>query len=154
MGYTIIYGRQFIKTSKGIIPMVLAGSNNCTEVINGKEVLERRWWPITLAPAEVSPLRAANDLLDSAAKLANGDNADYEFAKYGGKWIYYSGTEKWFRNGIDHAMTIERIRQLRPNQKLRGGVYVRTKPNDTERLENVENLCDTASIERWIDEKG
>ena len=31
MSYTIIYGRQFVKTTRGIIPMLLIGSNNCTE---------------------------------------------------------------------------------------------------------------------------
>lgn len=41
MSYSIIYGRQFVKTTKGIIPMILSGSNNCTEFIQGREVLER-----------------------------------------------------------------------------------------------------------------
>ena len=43
MGYTIVYARTFIKTTKGIIPLVLHGSNNCTEFVNGREVRERSW---------------------------------------------------------------------------------------------------------------
>ena len=49
MSYSIIYGRQFVKTTKGIIPMILSGSNNCTEFIQGREVLERNWYPMTLS---------------------------------------------------------------------------------------------------------
>ena len=30
MSYTIMYGRQFVKTSRGVIPLVLYGSNNLT----------------------------------------------------------------------------------------------------------------------------
>ena len=49
MGYTIIDSRTFIKTTRGIIPLALGGSNNCTEVIYDKnskrrEVRERHWF--------------------------------------------------------------------------------------------------------------
>lgn len=38
MGYTIIDSRTFIKTTRGIIPLALGGSNNCTEVIYDKKL--------------------------------------------------------------------------------------------------------------------
>ncbi len=43
------HDRQFIRTTRGIIPMILSGSNNCTEFIwdaRGRthERRERRWW--------------------------------------------------------------------------------------------------------------
>lgn len=43
MSYTIMYGKQFIKTSRGIIPLALHGDNNVTEYVRGREVRERHW---------------------------------------------------------------------------------------------------------------
>ena len=31
MSYEIVYNRAFIKTTRGIIPLLLTGSNNCYE---------------------------------------------------------------------------------------------------------------------------
>ena len=41
MSYTIMYGKQFLKTSRGIIPLALHGDNNVTEYVRGREVRER-----------------------------------------------------------------------------------------------------------------
>ena len=43
MSYTIMYGKQFLKTSRGIIPLALHGDNNVTEYVRGREVRERHW---------------------------------------------------------------------------------------------------------------
>ena len=37
MSYTIMYGKQFLKTSRGIIPLALHGDNNVTEYVRGRE---------------------------------------------------------------------------------------------------------------------
>lgn len=48
MSYEIYYNKQFVKVKDKFIPMLLTGSNNCTEVrwINGRqsERRERHWW--------------------------------------------------------------------------------------------------------------
>ena len=33
MSYEIVYDRSFVRTARGIIPMILHGSNNVTEMI-------------------------------------------------------------------------------------------------------------------------
>ena len=43
MSYTIMYDKQFLKTSRGIIPLALYGDNNVTERINGHERRDRHW---------------------------------------------------------------------------------------------------------------
>ncbi len=79
MSYSIIYGRQFVKTTKGIIPMILSGSNNCTEFIQGREVLERNWYPMTLSNKDKRIAIPAEELLERARAISTGDGADYEF---------------------------------------------------------------------------
>jgi hypothetical protein len=46
MSYEIIYNKQFVKVSETeFIPIILVGSNNCTEMsYNGRERRERSWW--------------------------------------------------------------------------------------------------------------
>lgn len=49
MSYRIYYRSQFVKTSRGFIPMVESGSSNCTQYNhNGREVRERDWHDIRL----------------------------------------------------------------------------------------------------------
>ena len=106
MSYSIIYGRQFVKTTKGIIPMILSGSNNCTEFIQGREVLERNWYPMTLSNKDKRIAIPAEELLERARAISTGDGADYEFAKQGGKWLYCKDVLKWVESGIRNAMTL------------------------------------------------
>ena len=44
MSYEIIYDKQFIKTTKGFVPMVLSGSNNCYDVGNSNKMRRSRGW--------------------------------------------------------------------------------------------------------------
>lgn len=122
--YSIIYGRQFVKTTKGIIPMILSGSNNCTEFIQGREVLERNWYPMTLSNKDKRIAIPAEELLERARAISTGDGADYEFAKQGGKWLYCKDVLKWVESGIRNAMNIERINFFRPNTPLYGRIVV------------------------------
>ena len=124
MSYSIIYGRQFVKTTKGIIPMILSGSNNCTEFIQGREVLERNWYPMTLSNKDKRIAIPAEELLERARAISTGDGADYEFAKQGGKWLYCKDVLKWVESGIRNAMNIERINFFRPNTPLHGRIVV------------------------------
>ena len=57
MSYTIMYGKQFLKTSRGIIPLALHGDNNVTEYVRGWEVRERHWSVYSnLRPTNISPI--------------------------------------------------------------------------------------------------
>ena len=54
MSYEIAYDKQFIKVSENqFIPMVLSGSNNCTEFTNGHERRARSWYPWNLGSKSV-----------------------------------------------------------------------------------------------------
>ena len=55
MSYTIMYDRQFLKTSRGIIPLALYGDNNVTERVNGHERRERHWGVYANGKTEFSP---------------------------------------------------------------------------------------------------
>ena len=49
MSHEIAYDKQFIKVSDNqYVPMVLSGSNNCTEFTNGRERRARSWYPWNL----------------------------------------------------------------------------------------------------------
>ena len=43
MSYEIIYGRQFVRTTRGIIPLMLIGPSNMTEG-SGRHIRRIRGW--------------------------------------------------------------------------------------------------------------
>ena len=116
MGYEIIYDRAFLRTTRGIIPMILHGSNNCSDFVNGREVAEKYWsgWNDKLIEFSENNL---HDTLASIFTSSFGD-ADYELFKWHGKWIRGNELEKWFKAGIKNAMTLEEIRQANPSSYL------------------------------------
>ena len=102
MSYEIVYARNFIKVSNGnIIPLVLMGSNNCSEYINGREVLERHWNSL-FKDMIMSP----TDILSEANKLK--ETSQYsELFKWHGKWITTKEYPRWLQCGIKNAATVE-----------------------------------------------
>lgn len=74
MSYEIIYDKQFIKVAENkFVPMVLAGSNNCTEIsISGRERRERSWFVWNMSNKLVYSLEEmvayANKLRENAIK--------------------------------------------------------------------------------------
>ena len=109
MGYTIIDSRTFIKTTRGIIPLALGGSNNCTEVIYDKnskrrEVRERHWFIMmgrnALELPEEEFMAKINDTF--------AEN-DTECMVYGSKWLNGAQTRKWFARAVKDAASLEDI---------------------------------------------
>lgn len=109
MGYEIVYDRTFIKTTRGIIPMILHGSNNVTEMIRGKEVLQRYWSCYNDALVEFPE----NKLHQSLVELFGDTLKDnrYELFKWHSKWLYGNQLESWFQAGVRSAATIEEIQK-------------------------------------------
>lgn len=111
MSYEILYGRAFIRTSGGIIPLMLQGSSNCTEFIGGREVLERYWTPFWCRCCVVIPEA------DFEGKIHNTFSGSGEVYRYAGKWLYYrkegplpEGTSdfaNWMLSGAKKAATLE-----------------------------------------------
>lgn len=149
MSYTIMYGRTFIKTTRGIIPMVLTGSNNCTMFYGGKEILERDWSafrcemrrdPWVELPAEV--------LMEKVRAAFKEDYPDCW--KRGSEWINNRQAVKFFERAIKEAQSIEEIFANNLGQSLRCSISYWGKESNSTYL---EKYCHTTTeLEAWIDE--
>lgn len=151
MGYTIMYGRQFVKTSRGIIPLALCGSNNCTEFINGREVRERSWTVYAVNKVEYS---VAEYIAESQGFCGKGNN---EHFNQNGKWVDDAAWMRWINNGIKQAKTIEEIRETLPNQSLMCYLSVwkkreYRKENEWGNQTEMRCFCETTKqLEEWLD---
>lgn len=162
MSYTIIYNRCFIKTTDKygqdyIVPMIQAGSNNCTQVSSkGREIRERSWeglkyytnGKIISVPEEI--LKGIDDERLSRMKRAEdnvkqyNDNSweydDNNFGYHASITLYgkttsttsFSAFRAFFSNGIKNAVTVEEL--------IKNYVHIR--------------LCVSSYSEKEIKEKG
>ncbi len=145
MGYKIMYGRQFIKTTRGIIPLALCGSNNVTERINGREVRERHWCVYGKDKTEYTP----EEYLAYAESFC-GTEFQQHFMS-GGKWVNDKGWLTWVRNEIKQALTIEEIRAVLPVQGLTCSICVGEKDSYLSRQEDWRHCNTTPDLESWLD---
>lgn len=107
MSYDLIFKRQFIKTTLGIIPTVLIGCNNLTEETDSGHDRIVRDWNLLYPTSEVLP---ANKLIEKVkAKFASRNE---EHFKFNGKWIDTVALIKFYENGIKGAMTLEEMQRL------------------------------------------
>jgi len=139
MSYEIVYGKQFVKLRKTgeVIPMLLAGSNNCFEVgIGGRNGRRSRDWAnqrfylrkgkisdkpeAIMAKVDAELSRRIRDRYDKTDKPA-GIRARFGYyagiAVGGGhcsdtSWDKYRGV---YANGIKNALTIEELDKLGVN---------------------------------------
>lgn len=125
MSSDIIYNKQFIKVSEDrFVPMILSGSSNCTEFVNGRERRERSWntYKYMLRGGCVGTLA---EMLETAHEINNGnkDRENYNENQFG--WfeaLNIKGTKTTFNNfinlfksGCKNAKTIEELRELHIN---------------------------------------
>lgn len=108
MSYEIVYARQFIKTPKGIIPLVLCGSNNCTEFRYGRERREREWGTMfdfffTKPLYEESEIKT---IVDDICEKYKENNQWFVFRN---KWVYNKELQTFYKNGAKKALTLEEI---------------------------------------------
>ena len=146
MSYTIMYDRQFIKTSRSIIPLVLCGENNVTEFsIYGREVRERKWDTFGGDQTEFTP----KEYLDFVQGYCTGGDYQAHFQK-DGKFVDDAGFLRWAKKGIETAMTLEEIIALNPLQKLKCTIFC--KLPDPLSWEHESQFCTTTSaLEEWLD---
>lgn len=104
MSYQKYYGRQFIKLEEDkYIPLVLWGANNCSEFVNGREVLERYWCP--LGRNDVTSVETFTKwVLDNANSMP-----ETEVWMNGSKWVYWKNMPRWMSNAFYNSLTIEEI---------------------------------------------
>lgn len=153
MSYQKYYGRQFIKLEEDkYIPLVLWGANNCSELVNGREVLERYWYP--LGSKDVTSVGAfAKWVWDNAEKNPNG-----EVWMNGSKWVCWANMPRWMANAFGASKTIEEIYEqtgkaltltLYERQSGSGSVVVRSwKCTKTEEILSFFEFYDILTEEK------
>ena len=101
MSYTILYDTQFIKTSTGILPLVLMGESNVYESTKGNAARSRHW-------------SVLDNMLDVTAdeflaKVAGWD-ADALPWKRNGKFMTPKSLMRWAETSCKNAATLEEFR--------------------------------------------
>lgn len=149
MGYTIIDSRTFIKTTRGIIPLALGGSNNCTEFVYDKnskrrEVRERHWFIMmgrnALELPEEEFMAKINDTF--------AEN-DTECMVYGSKGLNGAQTRKWFARAVKDAASLEDILAANPGVN---DLNVTLMPYTSGEHLLWKYVKKTDELEVWLDE--
>lgn len=114
MSYEIIYNRQFIKVhirgEERYIPLVLYGSNNVTEMHNGRERREREWDPIFFGGVGRVPLCTEEGIMRNIEERTMGDERTY--FKRNGKWMGNKELYNFYKRGIKEAKTLEELKEM------------------------------------------
>lgn len=147
MGHTIIDCRTFIKTTRGIIPLVLGGSNNCYDIVRGKDFklreLRERYWSVLLDLVELPE----EEIL---AKFENliPDNS-IECWVYNGKWLNGAQAQKWFARGVNDAAPLEDILSSNPGI---GHLFLALMSYASSERLLERRVKTTDELEGWLDE--
>ena len=145
MSYTIMYGKQFLKTSRGIIPLALHGDNNVTEYVRGREVRERHWSVYANDKIEFAP----DEYLAYLQSFCGDEYREHFYAN--GKFVNDKGLIAWAKNGIREALTIEEIRKVIPVQSVTCYILVGIKDSYESRTEKWRYCNTTKELENWLD---
>jgi len=153
MSYEICYSRAFIKTNRGIIPLVLSGSNNCTEFKHGKERRERDWGTFY---GNRFIEKNASEILDF---FKNKDDKS-DFCKYRGKWLNYCDAYDFYLKGIKNALYLEEYLKnglFRNTQGRTYGIhylkcYVHNWAVEHGKIELEKDITTTEDLEAWLDD--
>lgn len=152
MSYEIVYGKCFLRTSRGIVPMVLMGSSNVTTYSSrtGREVRQREWSPLVYYAQTLEMIEAAPDkLMDIVRKFHPGGRS--ENFKYRSHWMSDEDVVRFFSDGIRNAKTLEEIRERYPYQRLR--CMLATSTNSTQTVaDDLRCICEsTKELEDFLD---
>jgi hypothetical protein len=119
MSSEIIYAKQFIKISNDkFVPMILCGSSNCTEYVNGRERRERSWFPHTYI-VNGNLFGALSEMLETCEQINESHKEEdgydekyfgsYECLKINSKQPSYKEYVNLFKNGCKNAKTVEEL---------------------------------------------
>ena len=151
MSYDIIYDKRFIRTTRGVIPMVLIGSSNCYETkVDGRgrsiEVRERYWSVINDIMLE-----SAAGQEDWLKKLS--EHTDAELFKEKGNWITGQNIRKWFNNCVKAASSLEDYLKWNPTQSFVCQViWYENRKAYASTSEFMRYCHNTQELEEWIDQ--
>lgn len=150
MSHEILYGRQFVRTTHGYIPMVLAGASNCTMPNwTGKEIMERQWFSIC-RDSVVNATEA--ELLGYAEALYKGD-LDRDLCRTSsGKWMTGANMIQFYKNGIKNAKSLEELNLLRPYTSLCCKIATYNPQDGYKEYLSMTTYCRTTdALEKWLD---
>ena len=154
MSYEICYGRNFIRTTRGILPMILSGSNNCTEIkYDGRgrqyERRERHWWAWVPRPLDVAdhPVDAYRNAISDIVAGYNGD--DHELMRWNGKWMCVSQWWTWFYNACKSAKTLEDYLHDNRGESFKCSLAIWKGYDRTTELDQY--IHTTPELESWLD---
>jgi len=156
MSYEILYDRRFIRTTRGIVPMILSGSNNCYDIkYDGRgrsyEVRERHWWAYIPRGLGTKDL-PENELLKAFEELFYGTDGCREVFKSKGRWLTVRQHRKWFQNGCKDARSLEEYLRCNPCASLLGFVRVYPKQEGAKETEALRKyLHTTQELEDFLD---
>jgi len=113
MSSTIVYAKQFVKTTNElIIPLVLIGSSNCTmsSYNNGRAYTRRaRDWGSLYSGYANKPIAVREEdilaIVQSEIELES-----QEHFKFGNKWVDHKHLVSFIKNGIKNAHTLEELK--------------------------------------------
>lgn len=159
MSSEIVYDRKFLSTSRGIIPLILSGSSNCTETyyaFNGtrRERLERHWvYFFSDDTIEMTGEELLAYVENFCAKA--GDREMFRRGRARAPWVYSSDLVKWYRNGIKSARTLEEYSFANRGISVRCylSLYQRDESSKMPpvKREMEDRIFHTANLEAWID---
>lgn len=156
MSYEIMYDRRFIRTSRGIIPLILSGSNNCTEQIRdcrgrSYERRVRHWWVWVPRTMSVKDHPEA-DYEAMIAQICQETDKNHELFKWNGNWLTYGQWLRWFQNGCNAAASVEEYLRCNRCQSLIGHVSIYTGLSRLDQARELEEyIHTTAELESWLD---
>ena len=151
MSYSIIYGRQYIKTSRGIIPLILEGESNVSMFSGMREVRARDWQAWAKVKGRIE-LRE-EEICSIAEARYGGRTADEEVAvRLQGRTGFPNGESlrRYLVHGIKYAMPIESIVEILPRQALFGWIGYEACGSYKAEL-STDDIRTTPELEDWID---
>ena len=154
MGYEIIYQRAFLRTNTGIIPMVLAGSNNCYDTYLDRSGRQRqkkaRAWCSIYSPLTNLPEDQFRQWLRDNQSAPNT-----ELFMYRSKWLCGNQEYAWFDAGICSARSLEEYALWNPGLSIYCYLYVSRREKGDSEKRNYSNemgmYCKTTEeLEQWL----
>lgn len=152
MSYEIVYDKQFIELTpdvvegqKWYIPVILHGSNNCTEVhlITGKERRERYWSSLYFSGENQLPWLSETEIMNKIESYLGGYG---EHFMVNNKWVDDDGLIKFFKNGIRGAKTVEEIVKMGVKVK----VYISKWDGDKKTVILNEYISNSDALKDWL----
>lgn len=148
MSYEIIYGRQFVRTTRGIIPLMLIGPSNMTEG-SGRHIRRIRGWKNLMGLTDEHNEESLFAVLTAGLETKV---EDCRVAKIYSHWANPDRVRQFTKRAIRDAHSIEAIRETNPTQRLECCVRLYNRQRPVLQTEELKaEVTSTQELENWID---